>query len=107
MLTMNHHPYQYYEARRFHANDTSTAHQPSYEYPFVHRKDAGLVNRIWRSNASPSIHSDLKKGSCWCSADEWCMCTPSLAIDVILTSGPNHVWLVRRADTGKLALMVR
>jgi len=104
MLTMNHHPNQYYEARKSHSNDTST-HQSFYEYPVIHRKEAGLVNRVWRSNASPSIHSDLKKGSCWCSADEWCMCTPSLAIDVILTSGPEHVWLVRRADTGLLALM--
>ena len=33
------------------------------------------------------------------------MCTPSLAIDVVLTSGDDHVWLVRRADTGALALM--
>lgn len=106
ILTMNDHPYEYYAERKLHANDTSSStHQAYYEYPSVHHKDAGLVNRIWRSNSSPSIHSDLIKGSCWCSADEWCMCTPSLAVDVILTSGPNHVWLVRREDTGQLALM--
>jgi len=33
------------------------------------------------------------------------MCTPSLAIDLILTSGPDHVWLVRRKDKGLMALM--
>ena len=108
ILTMNDRPYQYYEERKLHANDTSSnMRQAYYEYPSVHHKDAGLVNRVWRSNSSPSIHSDLKKGSCWCSADKWCMCTPSLAVDVILTSGPNHIWLVRREDTGQLALMVR
>lgn len=49
--------------------------------------------------------------------DEYCMCTPSLAIDLIITSssssdgksnGANlaeYVWLVRRKDTDQLATM--
>lgn len=33
------------------------------------------------------------------------MCTPSMAIDTILTSGEDHVWLVKRKDQGKYATM--
>ena len=46
-----------------------------------------------------------RPGECWCGADAYCMCTPSLAIDLIIASGPNHVWLVRRKDTSQLATM--
>lgn len=41
------------------------------------------------------------KGSCWCSADQYCMCTPSLAIDAIITvkNAPEpSIVLVRRRD---------
>lgn len=57
---------------------------------------------------------DTRPGSCWCSSEsggtaggkhEYCMCTPSLAVDVVIASGPDHVWLVRRKDTGQLATM--
>lgn len=48
---------------------------------------------------------DAKTGSCWCNQDRYCMCTPSLAIDLIITSGSNHLWLVRRKDTSQLAVM--
>ena len=34
-----------------------------------------------------------------------CSCSPSLAIDAILTSGPDHLWLVERKDTGQYACM--
>mmetsp|Transcript_48890 Transcript_48890/g.72642 ORF Transcript_48890/g.72642 Transcript_48890/m.72642 type:complete len:261 (-) Transcript_48890:155-937(-) len=49
----------------------------------------------------------LHGGSCWCTPgeDDFCACTPSLAIDVVLASGPSHVWLVRRKDTGQYAAM--
>ena len=33
------------------------------------------------------------------------MCTPSLAIDLVILSGTDHVWLVRRKDTNQLATM--
>ena len=46
--------------------------------------------------------SQDRSGQCWCSADKYCMCTPSLAIDLIIASGPDHVWLVRRKDTQQL-----
>lgn len=46
-----------------------------------------------------------RPGQCWCGADTYCMCTPSLAIDLIIASGPDHVWLVRRKDTNQLATM--
>mmetsp|Transcript_39137 Transcript_39137/g.80161 ORF Transcript_39137/g.80161 Transcript_39137/m.80161 type:complete len:241 (-) Transcript_39137:431-1153(-) len=54
-----------------------------------------------------------REGStCWCNPhllkqrdDARCSCTASLAVDAILTSGPDHVWLVERKDTGQLACM--
>lgn len=33
------------------------------------------------------------------------MCSPSLAIDLVILSGSDHVWLVRRKDTNQLATM--
>lgn len=33
------------------------------------------------------------------------MCNPSLAIDLVIVSGEDHVWVVRRKDTGQLATM--
>ena len=48
-----------------------------------------------------------KPGSCWCGGDEYCMCTPSVAIDIVIYSkteeGKYSVWVVRRRDTEQLA----
>jgi ADP-ribose pyrophosphatase YjhB (NUDIX family) len=49
--------------------------------------------------------AETRPGQCWCGADGYCMCTPSLAIDLIIASGPDHVWVVRRKDTSQLAVM--
>lgn len=67
--------------------------------------------------------ADDRRGSCWCGADDqYCMCTPNVAIDLIILTPPsavedsnnrnndNHhndydVWLVRRKDTNQLATM--
>ena len=48
-----------------------------------------------------------RAGSCWCGAqDQYCMCTPNLSIDLIVTSRyGNDIWLVRRRDTNQLATM--
>jgi 8-oxo-dGTP diphosphatase len=59
-----------------------------------------------------------RSGACWCGGiDEYCMCTPSLAIDLIITSASfsegnfndvnvaEYIWLVRRKDTDQLATM--
>mmetsp|Transcript_30218 Transcript_30218/g.69269 ORF Transcript_30218/g.69269 Transcript_30218/m.69269 type:complete len:207 (-) Transcript_30218:685-1305(-) len=45
------------------------------------------------------------EGSCWCGlADTYCLCTPSLAIDIVLTiDGSEDIYLIRRVDTGRLA----
>lgn len=42
-----------------------------------------------------------------CSINTDCVCSPSLAIDVILTDedDENFVWLVKRKDTGQYAVM--
>lgn len=41
------------------------------------------------------------------NADRYCMCTPNLAIDLVIVSGAHneYVWLVRRKDTDQLATM--
>jgi 8-oxo-dGTP diphosphatase len=41
------------------------------------------------------------------NADHYCMCTPNLAIDLVIVSGSNNefFWLVRRRDTNQLATM--
>lgn len=63
--------------------------------------DASLVGqRMIFHGGHPS---QVRTGQCWCgAADGYCMCTPSLAIDLIIASGPDHVWLVRRKDTLQL-----
>lgn len=46
-----------------------------------------------------------KGGSCFCgSYDNYCLCTPSLAIDAIILSPKYEVLLVQRRDNGKKAL---
>lgn len=51
-------------------------------------------------------HPEARRtGSCWCNDQPYCMCTPSLAIDLIIASGHDHVWLVRRKDTNQFATM--
>jgi NUDIX domain len=45
-------------------------------------------------------------GSCFCSSiDTYCMCNPSLAIDIVIMSGADHLWFVRRKDTDQLAIV--
>lgn len=45
-------------------------------------------------------------GSCLCGGrDGYCMCTPSLAIDLVIHTAGDYVWLVRRKDTSQLATM--
>lgn len=49
-----------------------------------------------------------RSGSCWCGQeDQYCMCTPNVAIDVVVSVGPKseYLWLVRRRDTNQLATM--
>lgn len=48
--------------------------------------------------------SDAHGGACWCgNEDGYCLCTPNLAIDLVVMTGRDHVWLVRRKDTSQLA----
>ena len=62
----------------------------------------------------PSSH-DIT-GTCWCGEDSYCMCNPSLAIDLVIVTKKNekddsivndddYVWLVQRKDTDQLATM--
>ncbi len=41
---------------------------------------------------------------CWCGGDEYCLCTPSLAIDTLILDDSNSILLVERSDTGMHAL---
>lgn len=75
------------------------------------------VSLISSSNADKALHGQERTwhgghpvqdrpGSCWCGGDEYCMCTPNLAIDIVLYSRNDDdysVWVVRRSDTGQLA----
>lgn len=47
----------------------------------------------WHGGSPSGSH----RGSCWCGADSYCMCTPSLAIDCIIEYQGNVV-LVWRKD---------
>ena len=62
-------------------------------------EDTAMKSESWAGKA-PNL-----QGSCWCSTDAYCMCTPSLAIDLVLVSEPDHVWLVKRKDTGQYATL--
>ena len=45
-------------------------------------------------------------GTCVCGPDKYCLCSPSLAIDLVMaTEKDDEVWVVRRKDTGQLAVM--
>lgn len=49
---------------------------------------------------------EARAGTCWCGQqDAYCMCTPNVAIDLIILSSNHDVWLVRRKDTNQLATM--
>jgi len=58
---------------------------------------------------SPLAPAGSLLGSCWCGSDNYCMCNPSLAIDLVLIEKDEneelYVWLVRRSDTNQLATM--
>ena len=95
----------YHEKAFMDASSHKTFMTPFFDPPTHYPTDAGLVSRVWHSNGSPIFNDQLQKGSCWCSGDDYCMCTPSLAIDMILTSGPDHIWMVQRKVTGLMALM--
>lgn len=57
---------------------------------------------VWHGGHPEQTHA----GSCWCGKeDHYCMCTPNVAIDLIIRSGSNDIWLVRRKDTNQLATM--
>ena len=102
MSINNHHP-DYHDKIAKEAAFSVNATAPFYDAPTIY--PPSLVSREWHSNASPNVHPDLQKGTCWCSTDDYCMCTPSLAVDVVVKSGPDHVWLVERRDSGRYALV--
>ena len=77
-----------------------------------------LMSAGWLNNQDATFHTrhvqfagghptaTQQSGTCYCSSkDDYCLCTPSLAIDLVIQSGPHHVWLVKRRDTGQLACM--
>ena len=111
-LLMNDHTFQHYNNKNINNNSNNNYNKnnnsqniPFYDQPTIHPEKAGLVSRVWHSNSSPNINPNLQSGSCWCGADNWCMCTAAIAIDCILTSGEQHFWLVKRKDTGQYATM--
>jgi 8-oxo-dGTP diphosphatase len=66
------------------------------------RSDIPRCPYMWHGG-SPS-----HKGSCWCSGvDEYCLCTPSLAIDAIIEYNPRNIQHPQVCDDCKLVLVVR
>jgi 8-oxo-dGTP diphosphatase len=68
------------------------------------QQSAKGVERVWNGGHP----EEARAGSCWCgNADKYCLCTPNLAIDLIIVSGKKreYLWLVRRKDTDQLATM--
>lgn len=66
-----------------------------------------VLRTFYNANKKGRTFNALENGNCWCipSPDGFCSCTPSVAIDVILASGPSHVWLIKRKKENKLACM--
>lgn len=65
-------------------------------------RNSHSTEMVWHGGHPQQDHA----GSCWCGQeDKYCMCTPNVAIDLIIRSGTNYIWLVRRKDTNKLATM--
>ena len=64
-----------------------------------------MVHRDYVFHGGHPVTSELR-GSCYCSGvDMYCMCNPSLAIDIVIISGHDHLWFVRRKDTNQLAIV--
>ena len=64
-----------------------------------------MIHRDYIFHGGHPVSSDLP-GSCYCSGiDMYCMCNPSLAIDIVIISGHDHLWFVRRKDTNQLAIV--
>lgn len=65
----------------------------------------------WRARSCPHVWNGgapggSPLGSCWVGPDEYAMCTPSLAIDLVIERGDGEsVLLVERADNGLFATM--
>eukprot|EP00614_Pseudopedinella_elastica_P001767 CAMPEP_0172598838 /NCGR_PEP_ID=MMETSP1068-20121228/18906_1 /TAXON_ID=35684 /ORGANISM="Pseudopedinella elastica, Strain CCMP716" /LENGTH=198 /DNA_ID=CAMNT_0013398867 /DNA_START=203 /DNA_END=796 /DNA_ORIENTATION=- len=45
----------------------------------------------------------ISGGSCLCNKEEYCLCSPNLAIDIIIETTENSIVLVKRRDSGKYA----
>lgn len=56
----------------------------------------------------PDQSGQTAGGNCLCNAEEYCVCTPNLAIDVLIeteASPGSPIVLVRRVDNGKYAMI--
>lgn len=78
-----------------------------YIYPLYWQQRSNATNRI---STELTFHGgnpeDVMKGTCFCSRqDTYCMCNPSLCIDLVIASGADELWVVRRKDTHQLATM--
>lgn len=66
----------------------------------------GITMRPITWHGGHDASTDVQRGSCYCNAEAFCLCSPSLAIDVVVLSHDvQHAWLVRRRDTNQLATM--
>ncbi|CAB9513221.1 NUDIX domain [Seminavis robusta] len=59
---------------------------------------------VWHGGGTP--YDNDHRGSCWCGADGYCLCTPFVAFDLILVSQEDDdtfFWVKQRKDTNQLA----
>ena len=69
----------------------------------LHNPDHSLLSKSLVYHGGHPL--DTHAGTCWCASDQYCICTPNLAIDLVIASGPDHLWIVRRKDTSQWAIM--
>jgi 8-oxo-dGTP diphosphatase len=64
-----------------------------------------MVQRDYTFHGGHPTENELR-GTCYCSkVDTYCMCNPSLAIDIVIVSGEDHLWFVKRKDTNQYAIV--
>ena len=70
---------------------------------WLFRKPNNDISCPYIFHGSDGLVPDALTG-CWCGKDDYCLCTPSLAIDTLILGPDDSILLVEREDTGKHAL---
>jgi 8-oxo-dGTP diphosphatase len=89
--------------------DTGKPVMQTFYNPRKNNNDYNNNNKQQQAQPRSPVDDAFEGGSCLCipsGPDDFCSCTPSVAIDVILTSGLSYIWVIRRKkEPHKLACM--